>query len=96
MRPQCPKSRNILHSVFTAFKVTIFYILFVITAAGVVPWGGRKKSPCTSSIVQIISHIRSFEIIGNIFKSQYKILYLGQYSRLHFGIVDVFVIDWPD
>ena len=29
-------------------------ILFVITAAGVVPCGGRKKSPRTSSIVQII------------------------------------------
>ena len=29
-------------------------LLFVITAAGVVPCGGRKKSPRTSSIVQII------------------------------------------
>ena len=29
-------------------------ILFAITAAGVVPFGGPKKSPRTSSIVQII------------------------------------------
>ena len=31
-----------------------FFILFAITAAGVVPCGGPKKSPCISSIVQII------------------------------------------
>ena len=30
------------------------YILFAITAAGVVPCGGLKKTPRTSSIVQII------------------------------------------
>ena len=29
-------------------------VLFAITAAGVVPCGGPKKSPRTSSIVQII------------------------------------------
>ena len=33
-----------------------------ITAAGVVPCGGPKKSPRTSSIVQIIFSFRSFEI----------------------------------
>ena len=37
------------------------YILFAITAAGVVPFGGRKKSPRTSSIVQIIFLFWSFE-----------------------------------
>ena len=42
------------------------YILFAITAAGVVPCGGRKKSPRTSSIVQIIFLFRSFEISKNI------------------------------
>ena len=41
-------------SVFTASKGSNLYILFPITAAGVVPCGGRKKSPRTSSIVQII------------------------------------------
>ena len=41
--------------VFTASKGSNFYILFANTAAGgVVPCGGRKKSPRTSSIVQII------------------------------------------
>ena len=39
---------------FTASKGSNFYILFTITAAGVVPCGGPKNSPRTSSIVQII------------------------------------------
>ena len=38
------------------------YILFAITAAGVVPCGGPKKSPRTSSIVQILFLFRSYEI----------------------------------
>ena len=41
-------------NVFTASKGSSFYILIAITAAGVVPCGGPKKSPRTSSIVQII------------------------------------------
>ena len=41
-------------NVFTDFKGSNNYILFAITAAGVVPCGGPKKSPRTSSIVQII------------------------------------------
>ena len=49
-------------NVFTASKGSNLYILFAITAAGVVPCGGRKKSPRTSSIVQIIFLFRSFEI----------------------------------
>ena len=44
----------------------MFYILFAITAAGVVPWGGPKKSLRTSSIVQIIFLFRSFEISKDI------------------------------
>ena len=43
-------------------NMSSLYILFAITAAGVVPCGGRKKSPRTSSIVQIIFLFRSFEI----------------------------------
>ena len=39
---------------FNASKGSNLYILFAITAAGVVPCGGPKKSPRTSSIVQII------------------------------------------
>ena len=40
----------------------VIYIVFAITAAGVVPRGGPKKSPRTSSIVQIIFLFRSYEI----------------------------------
>ena len=41
-------------NVFIALKGSQFYFLFAITAAGVVPCGGPKKSPRTSSIVQVI------------------------------------------
>ena len=51
---------------FTASKGSNLYILFAITAAGVVLCGGRKKSPRTSSIVQIIFLFRSFEISYDI------------------------------
>ena len=50
---------------FTAPKATHFYILFVVTAAGVVPCGSPKKRPRTSSIVQFIFNfgpLRSAEI----------------------------------
>ena len=43
-------------------QITGLNILFAITAAGVVPCGGPKKSPRKSSIVQIIFLLRSFEI----------------------------------
>ena len=38
-----------------SLKGSQFKFLFAITAAGVVPCGGPKKSPRTSSIVQVIS-----------------------------------------
>ena len=53
-------------NVFAASKGSNLYILFAITAAGVVPCGGPKKSPRTSSIVQIIFLLRSFEISKDI------------------------------
>ena len=53
-------------NVFTASKGPNFYILFAITEAGVLPCGGPKKSPRTSSIVQIIFSFRSFEISKDI------------------------------
>ena len=49
-------------NIFTASKGFKHFILFAITAAGVVPCGGPKKSPRTSSIVQIIFFVRSVEI----------------------------------
>ena len=51
------------------------YILFVVTAAGVVLCGSPKKQPRTSSIVQFIFFVWSFEISGNILRNQ-KILYV--------------------
>ena len=40
-------------NLFTASKGSYFYILFAITAAGVVLCGSPNKSPRTSAIVQI-------------------------------------------
>ena len=59
MKVHYPKLYNMAHfslNVFTASKGSNNYILFAtcITAAGVVQCGGPKKSPRTSSIVQII------------------------------------------
>ena len=42
------------------------YILLAVTAAGVVSCGGPIMYPRTSSIVQIISLLRSFEISKDI------------------------------
>ena len=53
----------------TALKGSVL-ILFAITAAGVVPWGGPKKSPRTSPIVQIIFSFWSFEIREGILRNQ--------------------------
>ena len=53
-------------NVYTASKGSNLNILFAITAAGVVPCGGPKKSPRSSSIVQIIYLFRSFEISKDI------------------------------
>ena len=54
MKVHYPKLYNMAHlslNVFTASKGCNNYILFAITAAGVVPCGGPKKSPRTLSIV---------------------------------------------
>ena len=53
-------------NVLIASKGSNLYILFAITAAGVVPCGGPKKSPRTSSIVQTIVLFRFFEISKDI------------------------------
>ena len=44
----------LLINVFTALKGSHFRFLFDFTAAGVVPCGGRKTSPHTSTTVQFI------------------------------------------
>ena len=49
MRIHYPKLRNMTHALslsgFIAFKETNFYILFAITAGGVVPCGCPKSLP---------------------------------------------------
>ena len=47
-------AHTLLSNVFSALKGTHFYILFDVTAAGVVLCGSPKKQPRTSSIVQFI------------------------------------------
>ena len=70
MRIHYPKLCNMTHAlslcVLIGFKRTRFYILFAITVACVVPCGGPKKSPRTSSIVQIIFYYWSYDISGGI------------------------------
>ena len=59
------------------------YVLFAITAAGDVPYGGPKTSPRSSSIVQII-HIFSFwsfEISEGILRNQKIITGLDPFSN---------------
>ena len=62
------------------FKELTFYILFVVTAAGVVLCGSPKKQPRTSSIVQFIFFVWSFEISGNILKNQNFLYVLNRCS----------------
>ena len=45
-----------------------FPFLFAITAAGVVPCGGAKKYPRTSSVMQILFSFWSFEVSGGILR----------------------------
>ena len=57
-----------LLNVFSDLKGTHLYILFVVTATGVVLCGSPKKQPRTSTIVQFIFFFWSFEISGNILR----------------------------
>ena len=59
---------------FTALKGAQFEILFAITVAGVVSCGSPKRSPRTSSIVQIMLFFRSFEISEVILRNQKVII----------------------
>ena len=58
-----------------------FYILFVVTAAGVVPCSSPKKRPRTSSIVQFIFYFWSFEISRNILRIRKCIRFSFIYSK---------------
>ena len=68
-------AHTLLLNIFSAPKGTRFYILFVVTAAGVVLCGSPKKQPRTSFIVQFIFFFWSFEISGNVLRNK-KILFV--------------------
>ena len=74
-----------LINTFTALKGSQF-IFFPIIAAGVVPCGGRKKSPRTSSIVQIIFSFWSFEISEGILRNQKITIGLESFSNQSLNI----------
>ena len=86
-------THNLCLSVFVAFKGTNISISFAITAAGVVPCDGAKKSPRTSSIVQIIFYFWFFEISGNILRIEKLVLCLEAYSRQHLAFRPHFRIE---
>ena len=58
------------HGRINALKGTHFQFLFAITAFGVVPCSSPKKSPRTSSILQIAFSFWSFEISMGILAYQ--------------------------
>ena len=62
-------------------KELISIFLFVITAVGVLPCGIRKKRPRTSSLVQFIFYVWSFEISGNILRNQKSYRFRFIYSK---------------
>ena len=77
---------------FTALGITIL-ILFAITAAGVVPCGAPKKSPRTPFMVKIIFSVLSFEISGDIVRTQISILCLDIFSNRHmFGPIWIILV----
>ena len=55
---------------FSQVKIIEYTVIFAFTAAGVVPCGGRKTSPRTSTIVQFIFYFWSFEISVNILRNR--------------------------
>ena len=105
MRILYPKLCNMVHALRVCSLLSnelAFAFLFAITAAGVWPCGGTKKSPRTSSIVHITFFVWSFEISGIILRIQKLVLCLEPYSRRHFAFYSyckiekkVFKIDCP-
>ena len=63
MKPRFGPSSAFLMNIFFALKGSeLFLFLFVITSAGVVSCGGRKKVSPHPSLVQIIFYVWSFQI----------------------------------
>ena len=64
-------------------------MLFALNAPGVVPCGGLKTSPRTSSIVQILYSFWSFEIDEGILRNQKFIFGLDSFSNQHFTCINL-------
>ena len=72
-----------MFTVLERFHVCFY---FFITADDVVPCGDPKKSPRSSSIVQIIFSVWSFEISEYILRNQKNISGLGSFSKQGFNM----------
>ena len=60
----------LLMNIFIALKGSHFWFLFDFTAAGVVPCGGHKTSPRTSTIVQFILYFGPLRSADNVLRNQ--------------------------
>ena len=69
-----------LINTFAALKGCQFLFLFAIAPAGVVPCGGPKKSPRSSSVMQIIFSCWSFEISEGILRKPKIIICYDSFS----------------
>ena len=87
---------RILYHQTSILKYTFISVLFLlaITAAGVVPCGGHKKSPRTSSTVQIIFSFWSFEINEGIVRNQKNITGLDSFSNQRLIYLTPFGLYW--
>ena len=72
--------------------VGFFFNVSKLGLAGVVPCGGRKTSPRTSTIVQFIFYFWSFEISVNILRNQKYMIGLDSYSRRVSNYLDPILI----
>ena len=73
----------------TALKGSQFYFYLLLLQL-VLCRGGPKKSPCTSSIVQIIFSFWSFEISEGILRNQKFIIGLDSFSNQRFIYLALF------
>ena len=75
-----------LINIYTALKGSQFDFLFPITAAGVVPCGGPKKSPVHHPLCRF--SFRSFDISEGILRNQKIIIGLESFSKQRVNIFD--------
>ena len=93
------KNKNINQSkssllIWQYVSYLFLFILVAVTAAGFVQCGGRKTSPRTSTIVQFVLYIWSFEISVNILRNQKQMIGLDSYSRQVYNLI--YISLWID